>query len=580
MNKTISLLFHLTKAYLKPYIPKLCLGFFTMLLVAGSTASLAHLMQPVIDEIFIAKDTSVLLPICFSIFFIFMIKGLASYFESIIMAQVGEGIICDIRKSLYSKIISLDVHFFDQTHSSTLTSRFITDTNLLNNIFSRTISNLVKDFLTLIFLVTLMFYKDWFLASIAFIVFPLAIYPILRIGKSMRKTSYHIQESFAQLTHQLVQSFQGIRLVKSYLMETYEIARTHALSDHIFKMLLKKERVQAASHPIMEFLGGIAIVTVIAYGGYNVIHGDQTAGAFFSFITSLLFAYEPLKKLSNLNSQLQEKLAGAERIEDLKQRYPKIVSPKVPAPLTIPQGKITFENVHFGYTPKTSVLHNINCVVPGGKKVALVGPSGGGKTTLLNLILRFYDPTQGQICIDGTPIHSVDISELRRQTAFVSQEITLFHGTISDNIHFGNPQATQEDIKQAAQAAAAHDFIRHLPDGYLTQVGETGKKLSGGQRQRIAIARAILKNAPILLLDEATSALDSHSEDSIQNALKDLSTGRTTLTIAHRLSTVLDADLIYFIDQGQVKAAGSHSELLETSKDYSDLCRAQFKRHI
>ena len=392
----------------------------------------------------------------------------------------------------------------------------------------------------------------------------------------MRKAAKKIQEHTADLTVYLTQAFQGIRLIKSYRLEEYENKRIDRAVEDVFNRTLKGVRMKAASHPIMEFLGGIAIASVIVYGGKEVINGTQTPGAFFAFITALIMSYEPLKRLANLNANLQEQLAAADRIFGLMAYQNRIIDGPRAKDMVIREGEISLQNVAFNYNPGQPVLRDITIHMPAGQKIALVGPSGGGKSTTLNLLLRFFDVSSGQILIDQKPLKDYTLNSLRDQIAMVSQDVVLFDDTIEANIRFGNPMATDEEVMEAAKAAAAHDFIKDFPQGYQTMVGEQGMRLSGGQRQRISIARAMLKQAPILLLDEPTSALDSQSEMIIQEALNRLMKGKTTLVIAHRLSTVRDADCIYLIQNGFVEASGPHGELIKKSALYAELCEKQF----
>ena len=434
-----------------------------------------------------------------------------------------------------------------------------------------------KDFLSLIGLVGVMFWQDWQLGIIAFVVFPVAVIPIARLGKRMRKVTVNTQEEMGQFTTLLEQTFQGARVVKSYGMEEYEKSRVRTIAERVFSLNFKADRVRAIASPIMETLGGIAITLVIAYGGFRVIHDSMDPGSFFSFITALLLAYEPMKRLANLNAALQQGLAGAQRLFELLDREPTILEKPDAQALTINGGGMKLEDVHFSYVTDQAALAAMNFEVPAGKTVALVGPSGAGKSTILNLIPRFYDVDNGRITIDGTDVREVTFESLRGSMALVSQEITLFDDTIRANIAYGRPEASEDEIIEAAKNAAAHNFIMEMPDGYDTYVGERGTKVSGGQRQRLAIARAMLKNAPILLLDEATSALDTESERHVQSALTKLMQGRTTLVIAHRLSTVMDADLIHVIDQGRLVESGSHAELIAKDGLYARLYQLQFR---
>ena len=390
----------------------------------------------------------------------------------------------------------------------------------------------------------------------------------------MRKASTHIQERTAVFTSLLTQAFQGIRLIKSYCMEAHQTQEANRTIEEIFNRSFKASRIRSASHPMMEFLGGVAIAVVVIYGGSQVIEGKQNPGAFFSFITALLMTYEPLKRLANLNANLQDQLAAVTRVFQFLDLKPEIREDANARTFHVQQGEISFKNVSFSYG-REEVLTQLTLHIPSGKTIALVGASGSGKSTILNLIPRFYDVSQGAITIDGTDIRQVTLHSLRENMALVSQDIILFNESVRANIAFGNPRALEKDILKAAELAAAHQFIIDLPQGYDTLVGEQGVCLSGGQRQRVAIARALLKNAPIILLDEPTSALDSASEQKVQHALKTLMHNRTTIIIAHRLATIMDADIIFVIDRGQVVASGRHVELMRTHTRYAQLCQAQ-----
>lgn len=548
-----------------------------MIIVAVCTALLAKQMKPVIDDIFISRRGEMLFPIAVQIFLIFAFKGGATYVQNIAMTYTGESIIADIRKKMFSHLLKQDLSFYHQNASGLLISRFVTDVNLLHDIVNKSVAGFFSQLLTLSFLVGVMFYEDWVLAGFAFFVFPVAIMPIVKIGKRMRKTSGHIQENYAQLTAMLSEVFRGYRLVKAYCMENFEEQKAARQIKALLQANIKQTRVRAAAHPIMEIFGGVAIVIVIFYGGYQVIEGVKTSGAFFAFITALLLAYEPLKRLSNTNAELQEKLAAVARIETLLAQKPSIVDAPDAKALDFQKGHIRFESVCLSYDGAGKALDHVTLEIPAGKTVALVGASGAGKTSVLNLIPRFYDIDSGKIKIDDQDIRDVTLKSLREKMALVSQEVMLFNDTVFDNIAFGAENATRAQVEKAAKDAAAHEFISALPQGYETIVGESGVKLSGGQRQRLAIARALIRDAPILLLDEATSALDTASEKKVQEALSHLRAGKTTLVIAHRLSTVVDADLIYVMGNGRVLGGGTHEELLETCPSYQALYNSQFK---
>lgn len=574
--KTTSLVKRLVMGYAKPYLGHMVLGGICMILVAATTALLAKQMQPIIDEIFFEKKAALLYIAASQVFALFLIKGFASYGQSVIMGYVGQRIIATLQTELFAKVIRCDFSFLQKVNSGQLVSRFVLDMPKLDNVITKNVTSIIKDTLTVIFLVSVMVYQDWMLSLIAVVAFPVAILPVSRIGKRMRKTSGDIQSGWANLTTLVTQAIQGIRLIKAYNLETHENKRASETVHRVFKLTLKGIRTKSIVHPVMEMLGGFAIVIVIIYGGARVINGGQSAGAFFSFITALIMAYEPMKNLAKLNTNLQEALAAVARVFEIMDRQQEVVECESPKEIVVKEGAITFKEVSFSYQEGAPVLKRINLCLQPGQKVALVGPSGAGKSTLLNLIPRFYDPTAGAILLDDQPICEVTFTSLRRSMALVSQEVVLFDDTVRNNILFGQLDATEDQVIQAAQDAAAHDFISQLEHGYDTVIGEHGVKLSGGQRQRLSIARAMLRNAPILLLDEATSSLDSESEMRIQQALKKLMKGRTTLTIAHRLSTVIDADVICVMEKGEIVASGSHEYLLQTSPLYQTLFKAQF----
>jgi len=549
-----------------------CMG-----LVAAATAASAWLLEPVIDKIFAEKNEDMLWPIGLAVLATFAVKGAANYGQAVLMSVVGQRILTDMQIRLYAHLMRMDIAFFHANSTGRLISRFTNDINSMRMAVSNAMTSFGKDSLSLIFLVGVMFEKEWRLALIAFLVLPAAVIPIARLGKRMRKVSANTQVQVGTFMTILEQTFHGIRHVKAYGMAEYEKKRVSGLANDIYHLIIKASRTRAMSSPIMETLAGAAITLVIVYGGYRVIEGGTTQGQFFAFIAAALMAYEPAKRLANLNTNLQEGLAGADRLFQVFDTEPTIVDAPNATELQIKGGMIEAKNVSFAYDEADkSALTDISLTVAAGKTVALVGPSGAGKSTILNLIPRFYDLDAGTIAIDGQEISKVTMESLRHNLALVSQEITLFDDTVQANIAYGRKDATEEEIIEAAKNAAAHDFITELPNGYDTMVGEQGVKLSGGQRQRLAIARAMLKNAPILLLDEATSALDTESERKVQAALNKLMENRTTLVIAHRLSTVVDADVIYVIDDGRILEQGTHAELLTKKGAYANLYALQF----
>ncbi len=569
------LLNRLVRDEVRPHVRRLALAAACMIVVAAATAAYAYMMEPVLNEVFANKNRDMLVALPLIVIAIFAVKGFANYGQAVLMNQIGQRIIADLQTRMFAHLMRADLAFYHDTATGTLISRFTNDVNLLRAAVSTALTGIVKELLTLVFLVGVMIYQDWALALIACVIFPVAILPVVKIGKRMRKVSARTQTHVGRFTALLNETFQGARHVKAYGMEAYETGRAKAVVEELYKLILKAVRARALASPIMENLGGIAIAVVIFYGGWQVIDGATTTGAFFSFITALLLAYQPMKTLANLNAHLQEGLAAAQRIYALLDTAPGIVDRADARPLAIEAGAIAFDDVRFAYGGAAPALNGVTLEVPAGRTAALVGPSGAGKSTILNLIPRFYDVDGGGVRIDGQDLRDVTIASLRGAIGLVSQEVSLFNDTVRANIAYGRAGASDADIRAAAAAAAAAGFIEALPDGYETVVGEHGVKLSGGQRQRIAIARAMLKNAPILLLDEATSSLDSESERLVQAALDRLKTGRTTLVIAHRLSTVTDADVIYVVEDGRVVEQGSHGELLARNGLYARLYAIQ-----
>ncbi|NQU61035.1 MAG: ATP-binding cassette domain-containing protein [Rhodospirillales bacterium] len=554
----------------------LVLAVLCMALMAGATTFSAWLMKPVVDEVFIAQNRDILWPLGAAVFATFLIKGLANFAQSMLMSFVGLRIIADNQNRLFAHLARMDLAFFHDNSTGRLISRFTVDINQMRVAVSNALTGFGKDLLTFVGLITLMFVMDWQLAAISVFIFPMAALPILRLGRRMRKVTVNTQEEMGLFTTLLEQAFQGIRVVKAYGMEGYEKSRIAGVVERVFGLNMKSARTRALSSPIMETLGGVAVCVVIVYGGHRVIDGATTSGAFFAFIAALLNAYEPMKRLANLNASLQEGLAGAQRLFALLDTEPGILEKPDAQALSSVEGRIQLEDVHFSYGPGKPALNGVSLDVPAGERIALVGPSGAGKSTILNLIPRFYDVDEGCVTIDGTDVREATFVSLYANVSLVSQEITLFDDTVRANIAYGRAGASEEEIIEAAKNAAAHDFIVDLPDGYDTMVGEQGVKVSGGQRQRLAIARAMLKNAPILLLDEATSALDTESERQVQTALDKLMAGRTTLVIAHRLSTVTGANLIYVVDAGRIIEQGTHVELMACGGAYQRLYNLQF----
>ena len=564
--------------HVRKHVSWLIIALSLMMVVAGTTAGLAFLMETILDDVFTAKSKQSLYFAASIVMSLFVAKGLATYGQTVIMSFVGQRILADLQKSMFGHLVNGDLSFFHNHSSGALIAHFINDVEKMRGTVAGVITAIGRDSLTLIFLIGVMFYQDWLLTLASFFAFPTAILPLVKIGKKIRKVSANTQNEIGQFTTLLNETFTGIRHVKAAGMEDYEKSRASTLIEKVFKLVFRAARTKAAAYPIMETLGGTAIVIVICYGGWQVIEGTRSTGTFFSFVTALLLAYDPVKKLVNLNAQLQEGLAATERVFKILDVHPKIVDQPNALRVDEAKGNIIFENISFSYLKNVPLIDKISLTIKKGQTVALVGHSGAGKTTILNLICRFFDPASGRITLDGNDIRKITMSSLRSNLALVSQDVTLFNDTIKENIAYGTKGAALPEIQKAAKHAAAHDFIMELPDGYDTMIGENGVKLSGGQRQRIAIARAMLKNAPILLLDEATSSLDTKSERAVQEALSNLMQNRTTIVVAHRLSTIQSADLIHVIDEGRIAESGNHEELLQLNGAYAKLYKIQFSK--
>jgi len=549
---------------------------FCMLVVGASTSALAFLIKPALDEIFLKKNSDMLIWIPVAVIVIYLIKGVCSYTQTILMSFIGQRIVADLRSQLYRHIQMQSLSFFTKNPTGLLMSRITNDVGYVQGAVSEAVTSLLKDSFTLICLVFVIFYRDWQLAIIAMFVFPLTIYPISKFGQKLRIIATRTQVTMGSLTTLLQETISGTRIVKAFGMENYENERFSKENEHLFKLALKSVSVSAVSSPFMEFLGGIGIATIVFYGGYQVIKGFSTPGTFFSFLAALIMLYEPVKRLTNVNNTIQQGIAGATRVFSIIDSAPDIKNESDAVDLPKISKGINIENLTFCYED-IPVLKKINLSIKAGEVVAFVGMSGGGKTTLVNLIPRFYDVTDGRILIDDHDIRHVTVESLRGQIGIVTQQTILFNDTVRNNIAYGNIEKTEEDIIQAARAANAHEFIANLPDGYNTVIGELGAKISGGERQRLSIARALLKDAPILILDEATSSLDTEAEIEVQDALETLMKGRTTLIIAHRLSTIRNADRIIVLSKGEIVEEGTHEYLMDKKGEYFKFHNMQFK---
>jgi len=554
---------------------KFLIALVCMGAVSGTTGLSAWLMQPAIDGIFAQQRRDLVLPIAMAICGVFVVKGLATFFVGIIMNDIARRSVARIQGELFRKLMDADLARLHKSTSGAMIAHLTNDVGLMQGMVSSGVTALGKDATSLVFLVGVMLILDPELFLIAGLAFPLAVLPIILIGRFTRRYTRRQQNAIAGLMSRLTQVFQSVRHVKAYNAEERETARAYDMIWNLARISQKQARVSASAHPLMETLAGLAIAGVIAYGGYQVIDGVRTPGTFMAYITAVILAYEPLKRLAGINVMLQNGLMGAERVFATLDNEPAINDKPGAIALGRVEGRIRFQNVHFAYGPDIPALRGVDFEVRPGERIAFVGPSGAGKSTALNLIPRFYDPDLGAVLIDGHDLRDVTMHSLRDNLALVSQEVVLFDDTIRENIRYARPNASEEDVLKAAKAAAAHDFIADMPEGYDTRVGEQGVRLSGGQRQRISIARAMLKDAPVLLLDEATSALDTQSERLVQEALRTLMKGRTTVVIAHRLSTVVDCDRIFVFNEGRIVETGAHGALIAENNLYARLWRMQ-----
>ncbi len=548
------------------------IGMICSVVGAASSSASAYLVKPLLDDIFMDKNAAMLLLVPALVVGVSLCKGFAAYGREYYMKQIGLSVTRDLRNLLYIKIIDLPMQFFHKKKVGVLMSRITYDVETVKNVVSTSIAATISDILTMIGLIGVVIYMDWKLSVGAFLIMPIAFYPLVKLGRRIRKFSIGVQETMADLNSFLLETFSGIKIVKVFTREAYETERFASTNEMYLNLGMKRVRAQALSSPIMETLGGIAIAIVVWIGGIRVIEGDSTPGTFFAFLAAVVMMYSPVKRLSKLYGNVQPGIAAMHRIYDVLEEKATILEPEKPLLLDKSSFDLEFKNVYFQYNEEDGpVLKNINLRVAPGEVLALVGMSGGGKTSLVNLVPRFFDITSGELLIGDENIQELSIKSLREHISIVTQEPILFNETVRDNISYGKPGATDEEIKAAAESAFAHDFIQSFPKGYYTRIGELGNRLSGGEKQRICIARAIIKNAPMLILDEATSALDAEAEKIVQKALGNLMKNRTTLVIAHRLSTIEYADRVILLKNGEIIEQGTHEDLMEQKKEYYKL---------
>ena len=574
MNK-LELSKRIYRTQIKKYIPDLVIVVIFMVINGAATAGVAWLLDPAIKKIFIEKDKLMLYVIPAAIVITFLLRSVSLYLTRILTINISYKIKESIQKALAQKILYSDLSYIHDNHSGNFISNFTEDTSKLQNVTQTVALNSTKEIISLFFLMALMINKDIFLSMLALTIIPIAAIMSKKLGKRMGKAVFGLLDANEEFTKYLSEILKSVTLIKIFQGEKGEMSKLSKVIKNWINKSMKVEKTRLGSAPLMEILTGFAVALVVFAGGYRSMNGQLEIGAFFSFLTALMLAYQPVRALAGINVALQEGFSAATRIFKILDEQVLIKDKADASELKINNGAIKFHNVSMRYRNGPDVLSNINLTIKGKSKVALVGSSGGGKSTILNLIPRFYDPKEGYISVDNQNISQVKLETLRKEIALVSQDIIMFDDTIKNNLIFANFEASENDIVNACIKANCHNFISEMKEGYNTVVGENGVKLSGGQKQRISIARAILKNSSIILLDEATSALDTESEKIVQEAMNNLSEDKTTVTIAHRLSTIKNSDLIYVIDKGKVVEEGTHDQLLNLNKIYKKLCDQQ-----
>ncbi len=578
MNK-VEIIKRLYKNYTKKYLKNISIAFCFSILLAGSTSSVAYLLDPAIEKLFIEQNQSLIIIIPCLIVLAFAVKGASLYLARVIMIGVSEEVKKDIQKDVFGSLLIADTQVIDAKHSGKFISNLTNDVTMITNLLSTVVLNLFKDSLTLIGLLSVMFYQNWKLSLIAIIMIPLASVAAKTLGKRISKVTNQQMNRAGILTSYLMEMFKNHKLIKIFQQENYEKKRAYEFIENLKESSKKIAIVFVRASPIMEFLTGIMIAFLIFFAAKLVTKNELEVNNFFSFLAAMMLAYQPVRSLATLNISVQQGISGAIRVLPIIDKKPYVNEVIDAKDLDLNDGDIKFENVNFKYpSTEKEILNSVDLIFTGKKMTALVGHSGAGKSTILNLIPRFYDSDKGDIKIDKQSIYNCTINSLRKNISLVSQDTTLFDDTIKNNIAYANLNASQEEIEEAANLSFAKEFIEKLPDKYETIIGENGIRLSGGEKQRLSIARAILKKSPIILLDEATSSLDAETEDKIQKAISFLTQGRTTIVIAHRLSTILNSDNIYVIDNGVVDSNGKHEDLLKTSDLYKNFYQKQIKK--
>ena len=577
--RNIDIIKRLYNNYTKQFLPKILLSVFFSVLVAGSTASIAWLLDPAIKKIFIDKDQTLTLVIPLIIILAFSTKGVSLYFAKIILIRVGQEITKILQFQVMKSIIEADSQIVDSKHSGKFISHLTFDVGMIANLVSTVILNLTKDTFTLIALLGVMFYQNWKLALFAIIMIPLASFAARSLGKRMGKVTTEAADRAGELTSYLLEIFKNHKIIKIFQKENFEFSRTEKFINNLKEKVIKIQTVLIRASPIMEILTGFMIAGLIFYSGKLILKNELDINSFFSFLAAMMLAYQPIRSLATLNMGINQGLAAAKRILPIIDMKNQIIETEKPNNLEIKKGEIRFNKVRFKYNDdERDVLKSIDLTISGGEMTSVVGHSGAGKSTILNLIPRFYDSNSGDILIDDQSIYKSKIFSLRSNISLVNQDTTLFDDTIKNNIAYAKLDASEDEIFEAAKLSFCDEFINKLPNKFDTIIGENGIRLSGGEKQRLSIARAMLKKSKIILLDEATSSLDAETESKIQEAIKFLTKNRTTLVIAHRLSTIMNSNKIYVVDDGKIAAEGNHQELIKSSEIYKNFYEKQLRK--